>query len=107
MKLKKITILLTLIVAISVISIHAQANSTSDIWLESKITTTYALNEHLSPFDITVDVKYGIVTLGGEVDSSVEKSLTFEIAKGIKGIKSVKDNIKKPLLPEKKNQRVS
>lgn len=47
MNLKKITILLTLIVAISVISIHAQANSTSDIWLESKITTTYALNEHL------------------------------------------------------------
>ena len=94
MNLKMITILLTLIAAISVVSVHAQDNSTSDIWLESKIATTYALNEHLSPFDITVNVKDGVAALEGEVDSSVEKSLAVEIVKGIKGIKSVKDNIK-------------
>ena len=94
MNLKKIVILLTLMVIISITSVHAQKNSTSDIWLESKITTTYTLNEHLSPFDITVDVKDGVATLEGEVDSSVEKSLALEIVKGIEGIKSVKDNIK-------------
>jgi len=94
MNLKKIVILLTLMVVISITSVHAQKNSTSDIWLESKITTTYTLNEHLSPFDITVDVKDWVATLEGEVDSSVEKSLALEIVKGIEGIKSVKDNIK-------------
>jgi hypothetical protein len=94
MNLKKITTLLALMVVINVISVQAQENSTSDIWLESKITTTYALNEHLSPFDITVDVKDGVAILEGEVDSSVEKSLALEIVKGIEGIKGVKDNIK-------------
>lgn len=94
MKLNKVTIYLILLVAVSAISVHAQGNSTSDIWLESKITTTYTLNEHLNPFDITVDVKDGVAILGGEVDSSVQKSLAVEIVKGMEEIKSVEDNIK-------------
>jgi osmotically-inducible protein OsmY len=104
LKLKKITILLlTWMVVVSTISVHAQGNPTSDVWLESKISTTYALNEHLSVFDITVDVKNGVALLGGNVDSSVEKSLAFEIAKGIDGIKSVKNNIKVAPVARKEN----
>jgi len=65
----------------------------SDIWLESQLMTTYTLNEHLSPFDLDVDVKNGVAILGGKVESSVEKSLAGEIAKGTQGINKVKNNI--------------
>lgn len=32
----------------------------SDTWLKAKIVTTYALNEHLNPFTIDVDVENGV-----------------------------------------------
>jgi osmotically-inducible protein OsmY len=65
----------------------------SDLWLKAKLVTTYTLNQNLNPFDIDVDVKNGVVTLGGKVDSSVEKDLAVEIAKGTSGVKEVRDEL--------------
>lgn len=94
MTLKKLTILSMALIILNAIPLYAENITTSDVWLESKISTTYALNEHLNSFDLSVDVKDGVAILGGKVDSSVEKSLAVEIVKGIEGIKSVTDNIK-------------
>jgi osmotically-inducible protein OsmY len=94
MTLKKLTLLPMVLIILNAMPLYAQDITTSDVWLESKISTTYALNEHLNPFDLSVDVKDGVAILGGNVDSSVQKSLAVEIVKGIEGIKSVKDNIK-------------
>jgi hyperosmotically inducible protein len=66
----------------------------SDLWLEAKLVTTYTLNEHLNPFKLKVDVKDGVAYLGGTVDSAVERDLAVEIAKGVEGIKEVRDNIR-------------
>ncbi|MBN2850783.1 MAG: BON domain-containing protein [Erysipelotrichaceae bacterium] len=41
----------------------------SDTWLKAKIVTAYALNDHLNPFVIDVDVDDRRVTLAGEVES--------------------------------------
>ena len=65
----------------------------SDIWLKASLVTTYALNQHLSPFDIDVDVKDGIATLRGDVDTSVDKDLAGELAKGIDGIRRVDNQL--------------
>lgn len=65
----------------------------SDLWLKAKLVTAYTLNEHLNPFKLDVDVKNGVAYLGGTVDSDIERDLAVEIAKGVEGIKSVKDDI--------------
>lgn len=93
MRVKYFIVMLILFGTVAVIPAFANDITTSDVWLDSKITTTYTLNEHLNPFDISVDVKNGVVFLSGEVDSSIEKALAVEIARGIEGVKEVKDNI--------------
>lgn len=70
------------------------AEEGSDTWIESQLTTTYTLNEHLSPREIDVEVAEGVVTLSGQVESGVEKSLAGEIAKGVEGVRKVRNNLK-------------
>ena len=65
----------------------------SDTWLEAQLVTTYALNDSLNPFKLDVKVKDGVAQLSGTVDTPVERELAVEIAKGLKGIKQVEDNI--------------
>ncbi len=70
------------------------AEKGSDLWLQSKILTTYTLNEHLSPFDIQVQVKEGIAYLSGAVETSVQKDLAGAIAQGVTGIRDVENGIR-------------
>ncbi len=65
----------------------------SDLWLKASLVTTYALNQHLNPFDIHVDVKEGVATLSGVVDSSVDKDLAGELAKGLDGVRDVDNRL--------------
>lgn len=52
------------------------------------------VNEKLSHIPgITADVKNGVVILGGEVGDEVAKSAAEDALKGLKGVKSVQDNI--------------
>ena len=69
------------------------AEKGSDLWLQSKILTTYTLNEHLSPFDIQVQVKKGIAYLSGAVETPVQKDLAGAIAQGVTGIRDVENGI--------------
>ncbi len=65
----------------------------SDLWIESKLMTTYMLNEYLSPFDLDADVEEGVVRLTGNVESSIERELAEQIARGVTGVKSVVNDI--------------
>ena len=69
------------------------ANNTSDTWNEARLWTTYALNSHLSAFDIDVDVDDGTAVLSGVVRTSVEKDLAAEIAEGVAGVNEVDNRI--------------
>jgi hyperosmotically inducible protein len=71
----------------------AQKKAKPDLWLEAQIVTSYALNPYLNPFDLNVEVKDGIANLSGTVENDVEHDLAIEIARGVDGIKKVKDNI--------------
>lgn len=65
-----------------------------DGWIESKLETALILNKHLNAVDIDINVDNNVATLGGVVHSDIEKELAENIALGIEGIDSVKNNIK-------------
>lgn len=65
----------------------------SDLWLKAALITTYTLNQQLNPFDIDVQVTNGVAELQGVVDSSVEKDLATELARGVDGIESVDNRL--------------
>lgn len=65
----------------------------SDLWLKASLVTVYTLNQHLNPFDIDVEVHDGNAVLRGKVDSSVEKDLASELARGVDGIRDVDNRL--------------
>lgn len=65
----------------------------SDTWLEAQLVTSYTLNRHLNPFAIDVEVTDGVATITGTVDSEIERDLAVEIARGIEGIKEVREEL--------------
>jgi hyperosmotically inducible protein len=98
-----IVLILCLLVARPAATKENVKETASDIWLESKLVTSYTLNEHLNPFKLHVDVKNGVAYLSGSVDSPVDRDLAVEIAKGVDGINKVEDNIR--IEPEKAGER--
>ncbi|MCK8601584.1 BON domain-containing protein [Desulfoferrobacter suflitae] len=78
--------------------------SKSDLWLEAQLVTTYALNDSLNPFKLDVKVKDGVAELSGVVDTPVERELAVEIARGVDGIREVRDNITVHLQPQQGSQ---
>lgn len=71
----------------------ADGERRSDLWLKAALVTTYTLNQHLNPFDIEVEVTDGAAVLRGSVDSSVEKDLAGELARGVDGITAVDNRL--------------
>lgn len=61
--------------------------------IEGQLWTTYALNSHLNPFDISVDVDNDTATIEGEVDQQVKKDLAEQIALSVDRIAHVENRI--------------
>jgi hyperosmotically inducible protein len=64
----------------------------SDAWLLTKVKTTLLYHRSVS-VATEVDVKDGIVTLGGAADNQAQKELTTEYATDIDGVKDVKNKM--------------
>jgi osmotically-inducible protein OsmY len=64
-----------------------------DAWLHGKLESALLFNEHLNSFDIDSDVKNGVVSLNGAVESDIDRDLAGEIAKSIKGVAKVENNL--------------
>lgn len=60
---------------------------------EGSIWTAFALNRHLNPFTIDVDVENGSAKLTGKVESDVERDLAEQIALGIEGVEKVDNQL--------------
>jgi osmotically-inducible protein OsmY len=74
-------------------SMEEMKEGATDTWIQAQLTTTYTLNQHLSPFDVAVGVEDGVVTLTGTVQSEVEKELAGEIARGTQGVARVANRL--------------
>lgn len=66
----------------------------SDSWITSKTKIALFADERVKGTQVSVDtMKGGVVHLRGKVDSAEAKSAAGDIAKGIEGVKSVKNDL--------------
>lgn len=75
-------------------ALATEKDRTSDLWLEAQLTTTYAFNQNLKAFQLSVNVEDGIASLGGTVNEPMEKQLAEDIARSLTAVKEVKNNIR-------------
>jgi hyperosmotically inducible periplasmic protein len=61
----------------------------ADGWISTKVKSTLLYSSNVDGSDITVDTKNGVVTLSGKVDTGAERALAIELAKNVRGVKSV------------------
>jgi osmotically-inducible protein OsmY len=62
--------------------------------ITSKIKSQLAADDFLKSFDIGVETYKGIVQLSGFVDSQRAVDKAGQIARGVEGVKSVKNNLR-------------
>lgn len=66
----------------------------SDTWITSKTKIALFADERVKGTQVSVDtMKGGVVHLRGKVDSAEAKAASGEIAKGIEGVQSVKNDL--------------
>ena len=65
----------------------------SDSWLTSKTKIALFADDRVKGKDVRVETMGGQVYLRGKVDSQEAKSASEEIAKGVEGVKSVKNDL--------------
>lgn len=70
-----------------------EVSNLTEARLEGQIWTTFALNQHLNPFDLKVDVDSKTAIIEGEVDESVKSELAEQIALSVDGIDDVDNRI--------------
>lgn len=63
--------------------------SISDTWITTKVKSTLIYSSNVSSSDISVNTKGGVVTLSGNVKSSAERDAAVDLAKNVKGVRSV------------------
>src|SRR5690554_5259006 len=74
---------------------------------EGSVWTAFALNRHLSPFSIDVEVENGVAILTGEVESEVERDLAAQVALGVEGINEVDNQDRKSTRLNSSHVRIS
>ncbi len=65
----------------------------SDTWITSKTKISLFSDERVKGTQISVDTTKGVVHLRGKVDSAEAKSAAGDVAQGIEGVKSVKNDL--------------
>ena len=94
MKRTTLAVMITLTLAsVSAMAANDWKDATKDAWIDGKAETTLLLNGNLNSFTIDTDVKKGVVTLTGEVESDVDKALAAELVEGLEGVTSVENKL--------------
>jgi len=65
----------------------------SDSWVTSKTKISLFADERVKGTQVSVDTAKGVVHLRGKVDSAEAKSAASDIAQGVDGVKSVKNDL--------------
>lgn len=84
--------------ALSPMAVHAEegdmSRQLSEARQEGSVWTAFALNRHLSPFSIDVEIENGVAVLTGEVESQVDRDLAEQVALGVEGVTEVDNQLK-------------
>ncbi|MDO8477258.1 MAG: BON domain-containing protein [Candidatus Rokubacteria bacterium] len=65
----------------------------TDSWITSKVKISLFADERVKGSQVSVDTTKGVVHLRGKVDSAEAKSAVSDIAQGVEGVKSVKNDL--------------
>lgn len=79
----------------------------NDSWLWFKVRSALALADDLRDSTISVSVSNEVVTLDGTVANAAQKASAEKTAKGVSGVKSVKNNLKVSATDSATNQIVN
>jgi len=60
-----------------------------DGWITTKVKSTYMYSSNVDGSDIAVSTNAGVVTLTGKIDNGAERALAIELARNVRGVKSV------------------
>jgi len=71
-------------------------NLIDDATLTTKVKTALLADDQVKGMKIDVDSNSGTVTLSGSVDTASEKMRAEQVAEGVEGVKSVKNNLAAP-----------
>jgi len=82
----------------------ANAGEPNDAWITVKTKLALIADKQTSGFETSVDTKDGIVTLSGKVDTDQAKSAVSAAAMGVKGVKSVDNQLQ--VVPEATRKQV-
>jgi len=75
------------------VAVESAKAAITDTAITARIETLFAVNEHLSPFDINTTTEQGVVTLTGGVADDVQKQLATDLAKTVEGVADVKNEL--------------
>ena len=92
MKIKRVVTALLLLLTL-VISTLAADKPTDDNYIYDSVREKLASDSVVKGGAIELDVKDGVVTLKGKVQEAKQKSKAESLAKKVKGVKSVVNNI--------------
>lgn len=79
----------------------------NDLWLWTKTRTALSAVNELRDSTINVDVTNDVVTLKGTVGTAAQKDAAVKAAKGVEGVKEVKDTLKVDAKDSMTNQATS
>ncbi|GMU92031.1 MAG: hypothetical protein AMXMBFR4_10890 [Candidatus Hydrogenedentota bacterium] len=71
----------------------AVKQSIKDTAITARIETLFAVNEHLSPFNINTTTVNGVVTLTGSVADEVQKDLAADLAQTVDGVEKIENKL--------------
>lgn len=74
-------------------AVEGTKQALTDTAITARIETLFAVNEHLSPFNINTTTNGGVVTLTGSVSDEVQKQLATDLAKTVDGVTDVKNEL--------------
>lgn len=72
---------------------HQTSQSIEDVRTQTRLTTTYELNEVLRPFQLDVQVDDGVTRVSGTVRREVERELAETIAENLEGVSKLESQI--------------
>lgn len=91
LRLNKLLVLLPALFVLSIVTFSSCKSKVKDEDLKASVEAALRANPETA--GLTVDVKDGVATLGGEVQDETSRAKASELAKGTPNIKSVENNI--------------
>jgi len=70
-------------------TLKSPGKDVADGWITTKVKSTFMYSTNVDGGDIDVSTNAGVVTLTGKVDSGAERALAIELARNVRGVKSV------------------